>query len=199
MSEHWRAVARVGDVKKGDVLAVEIDGVQMVVGQKLRPTSFLSFLVSFLVALLASACSAAPSSRPAAAPAAPIVDVRTAPPAEAPPSLRYDAALEVVLGGISDATRPLYPNFTTSGRGLVTAWHQVKHRGLSPPHFVRFEITLIGRRPWQIDITPHVAIWAVGQSVPVELAPADHPVWVFQLADALAADIHQRLLPYGMR
>lgn len=33
MTEVWRAVARVGDVKKGDVLAVEIDGVQMVVGR----------------------------------------------------------------------------------------------------------------------------------------------------------------------
>ena len=33
MSEPWRVVARVGDVKKGDVLAVEIDGVQMVVGR----------------------------------------------------------------------------------------------------------------------------------------------------------------------
>ena len=33
MSEHWRPVARVGDVKKGDLLAVEIDGVEMVVGR----------------------------------------------------------------------------------------------------------------------------------------------------------------------
>ncbi|MEJ7604014.1 MAG: Rieske (2Fe-2S) protein [Kofleriaceae bacterium] len=33
MSEHWRAVARVGDVKRGDVVAVEIDGLELVVGR----------------------------------------------------------------------------------------------------------------------------------------------------------------------
>jgi len=33
MSEHWTAVARVGDIKAGDVVAVEADGVEMVVGR----------------------------------------------------------------------------------------------------------------------------------------------------------------------
>ncbi len=32
MSEHWRAVAKVGDVKPGDVIAVTVDGVAMVLG-----------------------------------------------------------------------------------------------------------------------------------------------------------------------
>ncbi|MBX3158543.1 MAG: Rieske 2Fe-2S domain-containing protein [Deltaproteobacteria bacterium] len=32
MSESWRAVARVGDVRRGDVIAVEVDGVQLVLG-----------------------------------------------------------------------------------------------------------------------------------------------------------------------
>ena len=32
MSEHWRVVAKVGDVRAGDVLPVEIDGVDLVVG-----------------------------------------------------------------------------------------------------------------------------------------------------------------------
>jgi nitrite reductase (NADH) small subunit len=33
MSEGWRAVARVGDVKPNDVIAVEVDGIEMVLGR----------------------------------------------------------------------------------------------------------------------------------------------------------------------
>jgi nitrite reductase/ring-hydroxylating ferredoxin subunit len=33
MSEHWRAVARVGDLKSGDLIAVEIDGVAIALGR----------------------------------------------------------------------------------------------------------------------------------------------------------------------
>ena len=33
MSESWRAVARVEDVRSGDVVAVEIDGVELIVGR----------------------------------------------------------------------------------------------------------------------------------------------------------------------
>ncbi|HEU0032802.1 MAG TPA: Rieske 2Fe-2S domain-containing protein [Kofleriaceae bacterium] len=32
MSEQWRAVARVGDVRPGDVIAVQSDGVELVLG-----------------------------------------------------------------------------------------------------------------------------------------------------------------------
>lgn len=32
MSESWRAVARIGDVRAGDVIAVEVDGLEMVLG-----------------------------------------------------------------------------------------------------------------------------------------------------------------------
>ena len=32
MSEAWRAVAKVGDIRKGDVIAVAVDGVELVVG-----------------------------------------------------------------------------------------------------------------------------------------------------------------------
>src|SRR5688572_17520494 len=32
MSEQWSAVARVGDVKPGDVIAIAVDGVEMVLG-----------------------------------------------------------------------------------------------------------------------------------------------------------------------
>lgn len=32
MSEQWREVARVGDVRSGDVIAVEVDGTQMILG-----------------------------------------------------------------------------------------------------------------------------------------------------------------------
>ena len=33
MSEHWRAVARVGALRSGDVIAVEIDGVGIALGR----------------------------------------------------------------------------------------------------------------------------------------------------------------------
>ena len=33
MSEQWRAVARVGDLRSGDVIAVEIDGLQLALGR----------------------------------------------------------------------------------------------------------------------------------------------------------------------
>jgi 3-phenylpropionate/trans-cinnamate dioxygenase ferredoxin subunit len=33
MSEQWRAVARVGDLRPGDVIAVEIDGVHLALGR----------------------------------------------------------------------------------------------------------------------------------------------------------------------
>lgn len=32
MSEHWRAVARVGDVRAGDVIAVKVDDLELVLG-----------------------------------------------------------------------------------------------------------------------------------------------------------------------
>ena len=32
MSEAWRAVAKVGDIRKGDLVAVTVDGVDLVVG-----------------------------------------------------------------------------------------------------------------------------------------------------------------------
>lgn len=33
MSERWRAVARVGDLRAGDVIAVEIDGLEIALGR----------------------------------------------------------------------------------------------------------------------------------------------------------------------
>ncbi len=32
MSEQWRAVARVGDIRSGDVIGIEVDGTSMILG-----------------------------------------------------------------------------------------------------------------------------------------------------------------------
>ncbi len=64
-------------------------------------------------------------------------------------------------------------------------------------YFIRFDIHVLGGKPWRVEITGQASAWEVG-AVPVELKGADEPHWLKGRVNALYVDIYRRLKKYSV-
>jgi hypothetical protein len=68
---------------------------------------------------------------------------------------------------------------------------------LSKRYFVRFDVTVVGGRPWRVHVVGHASEWEPGNAVPTELHGGNTPHWLGGRTDELVLAIYERLKPYA--
>jgi hypothetical protein len=88
------------------------------------------------------------------------------------------------------------------GQGLATspalAGTSMPTRLAYKRFFVRFDIAVLGGRPWRLKVTGHASEWEPGNAVPSELRGPARPPWLDGRTDALIAAIYKRIKPYAV-
>jgi hypothetical protein len=65
-------------------------------------------------------------------------------------------------------------------------------------YFIRFEVHVLGGRPWRVKVTGHASSWDPGAAMPVEMKGADKPHWLDGRTEALQVAIYKRIQQYAI-
>jgi hypothetical protein len=65
-------------------------------------------------------------------------------------------------------------------------------------YFIRFEVGVLGGRPWRVKVVGHAAEWEPGAAMPVELHGIARPAWLEGRTEALLASIYKRVQKYAI-
>jgi hypothetical protein len=65
-------------------------------------------------------------------------------------------------------------------------------------YFIRFDVRVIGGRPWRVKVVGHASSWDPGAAMPVELRGADKPHWLEGRTQALQVAIYKRIKQYAI-
>jgi len=65
--------------------------------------------------------------------------------------------------------------------------------------FIRFDVAVVGGRPWRVRVTGKAAEWEPGNAQPSELRGAATPPWLAGRRDALTVAIYRRLRKYAVQ
>jgi len=65
-------------------------------------------------------------------------------------------------------------------------------------YFIRFDVGVVGGRPWRLKIVGHAAEWEPGNAMPTELHGPARPHWLEGRTDALTAAIYKRIKAYAI-
>jgi hypothetical protein len=65
-------------------------------------------------------------------------------------------------------------------------------------YFIRFDIHVLGGRPWRVKVTGHASSWDPGAAMPTELKGADKPHWLEGRTQALQVAIYKRVKQYAV-
>ena len=59
--------------------------------------------------------------------------------------------------------------------------------------FVRFDVSVVGGRPWRVKVIGHASEWEPGNALPTELTGAARPHWLDGRTDSLTVAIYKKL------
>jgi hypothetical protein len=138
----------------------------------------------------------------------------------------YQGDFAVIYSETLAAVRELYPELSDEPRiGMIrTAWHPVNvqqggqeepSRGSNPnptqgtaglqatadshePFFIRFDVHVVGGRPWHVRVRGEASKWAAGDAIPSPLRGPEVPHWLQGRTNALEVAIHKRLRKYAV-
>jgi hypothetical protein len=65
-------------------------------------------------------------------------------------------------------------------------------------YFIRFDVSVVGGRPWRVKVVGHAASWDVGAAMPVELHGAARPSWLTPRVDALEVEIFKHIKQFAI-
>jgi hypothetical protein len=65
-------------------------------------------------------------------------------------------------------------------------------------YFIRFDVHVLGGRPWRVKVTGHASSWDPGAAMPVELRGADKPHWLEGRTETLQVAIWKRITKYAI-
>jgi hypothetical protein len=65
-------------------------------------------------------------------------------------------------------------------------------------YYVRFDVSVIGGRPWRVKVQGHASEWEPGAAMPVEMKGAARPPWLDPRIDALRVAIYEKVKPYAI-
>ncbi len=92
------------------------------------------------------------------------------------------------------------------GQGMPTAGQQggaataagMPTRLAYKRYFVRFDVSVIGGRPWRVKVSGHAAEWDPGNAMPTELRGMAKPPWLDGRAESLQLAIYKRIKKYAV-
>lgn len=64
--------------------------------------------------------------------------------------------------------------------------------------FVRFDVSVVGGRPWRVKVVGHASEWEPGNAMPTDLTGAARPSWLDGRIDSLTVAIYKRIKPYAV-
>jgi hypothetical protein len=64
-------------------------------------------------------------------------------------------------------------------------------------YFIRFDVAVIGGRPWRVHVVGHASEWDPGNATPTEMHGANTPHWLAGRTDELVVAIYKRLERYA--
>jgi hypothetical protein len=64
--------------------------------------------------------------------------------------------------------------------------------------FIRFDVSVVGGRPWRVKVAGHAAEWEPGAAMPVELHGIARPPWLEGRTEALQVAIYKRIKQYAV-
>ncbi len=64
-------------------------------------------------------------------------------------------------------------------------------------HFVRFDVSVVGGRPWRVKVSGHAAEWDPGNAMPTELRGAARPPWLDGRIETLQISIYRRIKQFA--
>jgi hypothetical protein len=65
-------------------------------------------------------------------------------------------------------------------------------------YFIRFDIAVLGGRPWRVKVVGHASSWDPGAAMPTELHGADKPHWLDGRTEALQIAIYKKVAKYAV-
>ncbi|HEY4059154.1 MAG TPA: hypothetical protein VGM39_21205 [Kofleriaceae bacterium] len=63
--------------------------------------------------------------------------------------------------------------------------------------FIRFEVSVVGGRPWRVKVVGHAADWDPGNAMPTELHGIARPPWLEGRIESLQVQIYRRIKAYA--
>jgi hypothetical protein len=64
--------------------------------------------------------------------------------------------------------------------------------------FVRFDISVVGGRPWRVKVIGHAAEWDPGNAMPTELRGMAKPAWLDGRTEALQVSIYRKMKNFAV-
>ena len=65
-------------------------------------------------------------------------------------------------------------------------------------YFIRFDVHVLGGRPWRVKVVGHASEWDPGAAMPVEMKGADKPHWLAGRTEALQVAIYKKIHQYAV-
>jgi hypothetical protein len=65
-------------------------------------------------------------------------------------------------------------------------------------YYIRFDINVIGGRPWRVKVIGHASSWDVGAAEPTELHGAARPPWLTPRVEALEVEIYKKMKAFAL-
>ncbi len=65
-------------------------------------------------------------------------------------------------------------------------------------YFIRFDVSVVGGRPWRVKVVGHAAEWEPGAALPMELHGAARPPWLEGRTDALTLAIYKKIKSHAV-
>lgn len=65
-------------------------------------------------------------------------------------------------------------------------------------YFIRFDVSVLGGRPWRVKVVGHASEWDPGAALPTEMNGAQRPAWLDGRQDALTVAIYKRIKRFAI-
>ena len=127
-------------------------------------------------------------------------------------SARYDTDLDAVLAAATDVAKQNAKTVEVDREHSMvkTAWQIVANvkdvpygynpNGIAMPgavasmkYFARYDIQVVGPRPWRVAVMAHASKWQDGLPKPQELPDDSPPAWLTERREHIFEDINARL------
>jgi hypothetical protein len=63
--------------------------------------------------------------------------------------------------------------------------------------YIRFDISVVGGRPWKVKVIGHASEWSPGAAMPVEMRGSNRPSWLDPRIEQLQVAIYKRIQQYA--
>jgi hypothetical protein len=65
-------------------------------------------------------------------------------------------------------------------------------------YFIRFDVSVLGGRPWRVKVVGHASEWEPGAALPSELKGAQRPAWLDGRIESLQLAIYKRIKKFAI-